>query len=98
LHQNQRSLLVDARGVPLSIIVSGANTHDVKLLLRTLQAVVCERPMPRKWKPQHPCADADYKGKAAKEAAIANNYRPHIKQRKVDSADKKRRPGYKARR
>jgi hypothetical protein len=54
--------------------------------------------MPRKWKPQHPCADADYKGKAAKEAAIANNYRPHIKQRKVDSADKKRRPGYKARR
>jgi hypothetical protein len=75
----KRSLLFDARGVPLSIIVSGAITHDVKLLLRTLQAVVWERPMPRKWKPQHLCADAGYNGKAAKEAAIANNYRPHTK-------------------
>ena len=94
----KRGLLVDARGVPLSIIVSGANTHDVKLLLRTLQAVVSERPMPRKWKPQHLCADAGYKGKAAKQVVIANNYRPHIKQRKEEIADKKRKPGYKARR
>ena len=28
----KRSLLVDARGVPLSLIASGANVHDVKLL------------------------------------------------------------------
>jgi len=28
----------------------------------------------------------------------ALNYRPHIKQRKEESADKKRKPGYKARR
>jgi hypothetical protein len=55
-----RSLLVDARGVPLSIAVSGANTHDVKLLAKTLEAAVCERPKPRKWKPQHLCADAGY--------------------------------------
>jgi transposase len=33
----KRSLLVDARGIPLSIIVSGANVHDVKLLERTLE-------------------------------------------------------------
>jgi putative transposase len=94
----KRSLLVDARGVPLSIVVSGANTHDVKLLSRTLEAVVCERPTPRKWKPQHLCADAGYKGKAAKETTMAKNYRAHIKQRKEESADKKRKPGYKARR
>ena len=56
----KRSLLVDARGVPLSIAVSGANTHDVKLLAKTLEAAVCERPNPRKWKPQHLCADAGY--------------------------------------
>jgi hypothetical protein len=57
---SKRSLLVDARGVPLSIAVSGANTHDVKLLAKTLEAAVCERPKPRKWKPQHLCADAGY--------------------------------------
>jgi hypothetical protein len=35
--------LVDARGLPLSIVVSGANTHDVKLLESTLEAIVAER-------------------------------------------------------
>jgi hypothetical protein len=59
----KRSLLVDARGVPLSLVVSGASTHDVKLLEMTLDAVVVERPQPRKYKPQHLCADAGYKGK-----------------------------------
>ena len=33
----KRSLLVDARGLPLSIAVSGANLHDSKLLDRTRQ-------------------------------------------------------------
>lgn len=94
----KRSILVDARGVPLSIVVSGANTHDVKLLAKTLDAVVCQRPKPRKWRPQHLCADAGYKGKAAKETVIAKDYRAHIKQRKEESDDKKRKPGYKARR
>jgi hypothetical protein len=36
------------------------------LLESTLDAVVVERPKPRKYKPQHLCADAGYKGKAAK--------------------------------
>ena len=90
--------MVDARGIPLSIVVSGANTHDVKLLDKTLDAVVCERPEPRKGKPQHLCGHAGYKGKAAKQSVTARNYRPHIKQRKEESADKQRKTGYKARR
>ena len=90
--------MVDARGVPLSIVVSGANTHDVKLLKSTLEAVVVQRPKPRKWKPQHLCADAGYKGKMAKQIVTAKNYRPHIKQRKDEAAEKRSKPGYKARR
>jgi len=78
--------------------VSGANTHDGKLLAKTLEAVVQKRPKPRKWKPQPLCADAGYKGKAAKETVLAKNYRPHIKQRKEEIADKRRKPRYKARR
>lgn len=70
----------------------------MKLLAATLDGVVCERPEPRKGKPQHLCADAGYKGKPARKAALARNYRPHIKQRKEETADKKRKPGYKARR
>jgi len=70
----------------------------VKLLAETLEAVVCERPKPRRGKPQHLCADAGYKGKAAQQAVEANHYRPHIKQRKEESIEKKLKPGYKARR
>jgi hypothetical protein len=40
----KRSLLVDGIGVPLSLAVSGANTHDVKLLEATLDQVVIEMP------------------------------------------------------
>jgi len=36
----KRSLLVDGRGLPLSIAVSGANVHDSKLLDRTLAQIV----------------------------------------------------------
>ena len=89
---------MDARGIPLSLAVSGANKHDMKLLAATLDGIVCKRPEPRKWKPQHLCADAGYKGEPASKAARARNYRPHIKQRKEECQAMKRTPGYKARR
>ena len=41
---SKRSLLVDGAGVPLSLIVSGANRHDVKLLAITLDSIVVVRP------------------------------------------------------
>lgn len=89
---------MDARGVPLSLAVSGANVHDVKLLTATLDRLVCKRPKPRKGKPQRLCADAGYKGGPAREAAMARRYRPHIKQRKEETVAKRNSPGYKARR
>ncbi len=70
----------------------------MKLLATTLDRIVCKRPKPRKWKPQHLCADAGYKGDPAREAAVARRYQPHIKQRKEESDAKKLKPGYKARR
>ena len=89
---------MDARGIPLSLVVSGANKHDMKLLAATLDRIVCKRPAPRKWRPQHLCADAGYKGEPASKVVTARNYRPHIKQRKEESEAKKAKPGYKARR
>ena len=41
---SKRMLLVDARGVPLSIIVTAANRNDITELTPTLDAVVLERP------------------------------------------------------
>ena len=42
----KRSLLVEASGGPLAVVVAGANTHDTKLLSATLEAIVVERPQP----------------------------------------------------
>ena len=36
----KRQLLVDGRGVPLSIVVTGANRHDVSQLEAVLDAIV----------------------------------------------------------
>jgi len=90
--------LVDGRGVPLSLVASGANVHDVKLLEPTLEAMVMPRPEPSAEHPQHFCADAGYKGQAALEAVQARDYLPHIKQRKEEAEAKRTQPGWKARR
>ena len=94
----KRSLLVDGRGVPLSLVASGANVHDVKLLAATLDQVIRARPAPRAKAPQHLCADAGYKGAPARQAVEKRHYRPHIKQRREEADAKRKRPGYRARR
>ena len=60
--------------------------------------MVCKRPKPRKGRPQRLCADAGYKGDAARKAIMARHYRPHIKQRKEEADAKRNQPGHKARR
>lgn len=41
---SKRHLLVDGRGVPLSLVVTGANRHDVTQLPAVLDATVCPIP------------------------------------------------------
>jgi putative transposase len=94
----KRSLLVDERGVPLSLVASGANRHDVKLLPDTLDRTVVARPAPNAKRPQHLCADAGYRGASARNAVLDRNYKPHIKQRREEVAAKRTRPGYQTRR
>ena len=54
-------MLVDGRGVPLSIIVTGANDPDVSQLEAVLAGVVIKRPK----RLQHLYADRGYFGKLA---------------------------------
>gem|GEM_PF-4924442 len=60
-------MLVDARGISLSLVASGANTHDVKLLEATLDARVAQ-PDEATHEEQHLCADAAYAGQPAQRA------------------------------
>lgn len=78
---SKRSLLVDGAGVPLSLIVSGANRHDVKLLAITLDSIVVVRPKVSRRRRQNLCADKGYAGRTAAQTMRARGYTPHVRQR-----------------
>ena len=94
----KRSLLVDGRGGPLSLVGSGANVGDRDLLPLTLDRTVGKRPRPSRKRPQYLCGDAGYRGKPASDAAQSRHYRPHIRQRREEAWAKRTLPGYQARR
>ncbi len=91
-------MLVEEHGVPLSLVVTGANRHDVTQLEAVLDALVIERPKVTKKKPQHLCADAAYAGEPARQAMVARNYTPHVRPRGEEVRAKQKVPGYRARR
>ena len=74
----KRSLLVEADGGPLAIVVAPANVHDTKLLDQTLRAVVLERPPVEPDYPQHLCLDKGYDNPTGWETAVDHDYIPHI--------------------
>jgi putative transposase len=73
----KRSLLVDEHGVPVGIVVSGANTPDGRLLEATLQAVPIERPDPATTE-QHLSLDKGYSGKPYARVAEDAGYTVHV--------------------
>jgi len=74
-------LLVDARGVPLSIIVTAANRNDITNLVATLDAIVAPRPTVTSRARQHLCADAGFVSAAAGQHMRDRDYTPHIRPR-----------------
>ena len=58
----KRSILTDAKGIPLSVVLDGANRHDIKLLEKTLDKMVIFRPEVTEDKQQNLCLDAGYTG------------------------------------
>ena len=94
----KRNVLTDGRGVPLSVVVSGANRHDVKMLPDVLDAVVIARPPFTPEAPQNLCADAGYVGKKAHAQIEERGYVPHVRPRGEEMDEKAKNPEYKPRR
>jgi putative transposase len=75
----KRSLLVEADGGPLAVVVAGANVRDDKLLAATLDAIVVERPKPTEEAPQHLCLDKGYDNGPTRELVEDRDYVAHIR-------------------
>jgi transposase len=89
---------VDARGVPLSLVVTGAHRHDVTQLQAVLDGVMVKHDDPPKRRNKHLCADAAYTGAKALEIIEKNGYIPHVKGRGKEAKELKKDPSKRARR
>ena len=76
-------MLVDKKGVPLSIvIITAANTHDMKATAETLDRIVTKRLPPKKKKQQQNlCLDKGYNYPEIEQEVVKRGYVPHIRQR-----------------
>ena len=82
----------------LSLVVTGANRHDVTQLEAVLDSLMIKRPEVTIEQPQHLCADAAYAGEPARQAMVARNYTPHVRPRGEEVRAKQKVPGYRTRR
>ena len=89
---------MDGRGVPLSLVVTGANVHDCRALGDVLGAIVVNRKSPPQRRNKHLCADAGYRGAAHLRTIEDHGYIPHVVDRRKEADDKRRDPEKKARR
>lgn len=88
----KKSLLVDAEGGPLAIVVAAANVNDAQLLEATLEAIVVERPDDIE---EHLSLDKGYDNPTGRGVALAHGYEAHIRQigqEKLDETHQKRYP------
>jgi putative transposase len=69
-------LLVDEKGAPLSVVLTGANRHDKIAAMDLIVSVMVKRPV---HKEQHLCADKAYDAEEIREFARLEGYVSHIK-------------------
>jgi putative transposase len=77
---SKRHLLTDGKGIPLAVVLSGANRHDMKKLADLLDAKVVEAPSPQEVE-QHLCLDRGYDYDDCRQAAGVRGYIAHIPNR-----------------
>lgn len=90
----KKSVIVEQDGGPLGVAIDGANVHDTKLLKRTIEAIVVERPDADQIA-QHLCLDKAYDNPTGEAACQAGGYVPHIRrigEEKLDEAGSNRHP------
>jgi putative transposase len=94
----KRSLLTERQGVPVGLVVAGANRPDMKLVKDTVQSLVVKRPRPTNKKPQGMCLDKGYDYAEVRATLKEFGFTAHIRARGEEAQALKRPAGVKARR
>ena len=87
---SKRHILTDKDGIPLSAVITSANTHDVTVAIDTVDSTVIKRPSllsrPKhnQKKKQNLCLDKAYHSKEVEQEIIKRGYIPHIRHRREE--------------
>jgi putative transposase len=86
----KRHILTDKNGIPLSVVITSANKHDITTVTDVIDDAVINRPFEssfskkktkgqnRKQQQQHLCLDRAYSSKSIENEIINRDYVPHI--------------------
>ena len=77
----KRSILTDRCGAPLAVVVTGANTNDKTVALKTLDSVILPRPEKVVYRLHHLCLDKGYDYDDVTEGVLERDYILHGKKR-----------------
>lgn len=94
----KRSVLTEADGVPVGLVVAGANRNDMKLVRETIESIPLERPAPTPQHPQGLCLDKGYDYEEVRETVREFGFTAHIRCRGEEAQSLKREAGFRARR
>jgi transposase len=88
---SKRHILTDKEGIPLSTVITSANTHDVTVAIDTVDSIIIKRPSSsltttnrNKNKKQNLCLDKAYHSKEVEQEIIKRGYIPHIRHRREE--------------
>ena len=92
----KRHILTDKKGIPLSVIITSANTHDVTVAIETVDSMVIKRPSssskPKHKQKQNLCVDKAYHSKEIEQEIIKRGYIPHIRYRREEQIFRRKHP------
>jgi putative transposase len=94
----KRSILTDAKGIPLSVAIEGAKRHDMKLTRPTLENILIRRPLSDQEHPQGLCLDKGYDYDEVRDIVREFGFTAHSRTRGEEQQSLKREAGFKARR
>ena len=91
LGTKRHHVLTDGQGIPLSVVVTAANTHDMKAAINTLDNIVVKRPSSKIYRKNHNlCLDKGYDFREIENEVIKKGYLRDIRRRGEQPITKER--------
>jgi transposase len=91
-------VLTEAHGIPLALVIDGANRHDMKLAKSTLEHLMLQRPVPVAAQPQGLCLDQGYDYGEVRALVAQFGFTLHLHARDDEAWRLKQEAGFRARR